>query len=71
MSQNYLQELHDTVAELAPGASSAFVVGSGTGALAFELSKSFARIIASDFCGQFVSTSEKIQKGTVFNLFLI
>ena len=45
------------------------MVGCATGALAFELSKTFASIVASDFCAQFVATGEKLQKGLELQCF--
>ena len=63
VSAAYLGALHEIITQQAPGASSAFMIGCATGALAFELSKTFESVVASDFCAQFVATAEKLQKG--------
>jgi hypothetical protein len=42
---------------------SVLLAGSATGALAFELTKSFNRVIAADYCGAFIHTSQVIQSG--------
>lgn len=63
VSAAYLSSLHQLINKHAADPSRLYIAGCSTGALAFELSKTFVSIIASDYCGQYVAACESLKKG--------
>ena len=59
----YLAAIHAIAKSHVPSSDNILVCGSATGALPFELSKTYHSIIGSDFCAQFANSAIALQAG--------